>query len=103
MDLDQKGYCMAEYIWIDGMNGVRSKTKVRVLLVTPTYLQPQCRLPAIFGAGEDTEALLSGKLVTRLGTELVFACHRIPNGCKCLVLLLTLSLSTDTRQALQGR
>ena len=35
MDLDQKGYCMAEYIWIDGMNGVRSKTKVGVLLLTP--------------------------------------------------------------------
>jgi len=29
MDLDQKGYSMAEYIWIDGNNGVRSKTKVR--------------------------------------------------------------------------
>ena len=30
MKLDQKGYCMAEYIWVDGTNGVRSKTKVRV-------------------------------------------------------------------------
>ncbi len=37
MDLNQKGYSMAEYIWIDGTNGVRSKTKVRVLLLTPTY------------------------------------------------------------------
>lgn len=37
MDLDQKGYSMAEYIWIDGRNGVRSKTKVRVLLIAPTY------------------------------------------------------------------
>ncbi|MCJ1450884.1 glutamate--ammonia ligase [Mycoblastus sanguinarius] len=27
MGLDQKGYTMAEYIWIDGRNGVRSKTK----------------------------------------------------------------------------
>ena len=31
MGLDQKGYSMAEYIWIDGQNGVRSKTKVRIL------------------------------------------------------------------------
>ena len=29
MTLDQKGGYMAEYIWIDGQNGVRSKTKVR--------------------------------------------------------------------------
>lgn len=27
MKLDQKGSVLAEYIWIDGMNGVRSKTK----------------------------------------------------------------------------
>ena len=38
MGLDQKGYTMAEYIWIDGKNGVRSKTKVRLLLHwDPTY------------------------------------------------------------------
>lgn len=37
MDLEQKGYSMAEYIWIDGQNGVRSKTKVRITLITPTY------------------------------------------------------------------
>ena len=37
MGLDQKGYSMAEYIWIDGKNGVRSKTKVRILLDAPTY------------------------------------------------------------------
>ena len=62
MDLDQKGYSMAEYIWIDGKNGVRSKTKVRILLDAP-HVQPQCTLPAIFGVGEATEALLSGKPV----------------------------------------
>ena len=27
MKLDQKGAVLAEYIWIDGSNGVRSKTK----------------------------------------------------------------------------
>lgn len=63
MGLDQKGYSMAEYIWIDGQNGVRSKSKVRLPLVDP-HVQPQCRLPAIFGAGEAIEALVSGKRVT---------------------------------------
>ena len=42
MNLDQKGFYMAEYIWIDGSNGVRSKTKVRVLLLAP-HVQPQCK------------------------------------------------------------
>ena len=28
MRLDQKGSFMAEYVWIDGHNGLRSKTKV---------------------------------------------------------------------------
>jgi hypothetical protein len=32
LKLDQKGSIMAEYIWIDGSNGVRSKTKVSLLL-----------------------------------------------------------------------
>jgi hypothetical protein len=29
MKLDQKGNAMAEYIWIDALGGVRSKSKVR--------------------------------------------------------------------------
>lgn len=29
MKLDQKGAILAEYVWIDGTNGVRTKTKVR--------------------------------------------------------------------------
>ena len=29
LKLDQKGKCLAEYVWIDGHNGLRSKIKVR--------------------------------------------------------------------------
>ena len=47
MSLDQKGYSMAEYIWIDGSNGVRSKTKVRGVLVAP-HVQPQCKASSYF-------------------------------------------------------
>lgn len=32
MRLDQKGSIMAEYVWIDGHNGLRSKTKVSGIL-----------------------------------------------------------------------
>ena len=28
LDLPQKGAVMAEYVWIDGSNGIRSKSKV---------------------------------------------------------------------------
>ena len=38
--LDQKGATMAEYIWIDGSNGVRSKTKVRDLFCSSTSTTP---------------------------------------------------------------
>ena len=96
MDLDQKGSSMAEYIWIDGKNGVRSKTKVRVQFGSP-HVQPQRKLPAIFGTGEATEALLSGKSVTPwLGKKFDFASQLVPNSCKSLVLLLILSLPTDS-------
>lgn len=63
MGLDQKGYSMAEYIWIDGSNGVRSKTKVRDSPIGPMY-SLNAEWPSIFGAGEVTEALLSGNPVT---------------------------------------
>lgn len=32
MSLDQRGKVMAEYVWIDAVGGVRSKTKVCTLL-----------------------------------------------------------------------
>lgn len=98
MDLEQKGYSMAEYIWIDGQNGVRSKTKVRILLVYP-HVQPQCRLPPIFDAGgEAPEALLSAQRVTPLGlaSSWISALKGSPNSRKCLVLLLIPSLPTDS-------
>lgn len=31
MKLDQKGSAMAEYVWIDAVGGVRSKSRVRNL------------------------------------------------------------------------
>jgi len=34
MKLDQRGAVLAEYVWIDGTNGVRSKTKVCELLLS---------------------------------------------------------------------
>lgn len=38
LDLDQKGIVQAEYIWIDGSNGLRSKTKV----CSPSLVAPRC-------------------------------------------------------------
>jgi hypothetical protein len=31
LQLPQKGKCIAEYVWIDGSNGLRSKCKVRAI------------------------------------------------------------------------
>lgn len=33
MKLDQKGSVLAEYIWIDGSNGIRTKTKVSMMRI----------------------------------------------------------------------
>ena len=49
MELDQKGATMAEYIWIDGSNGVRSKTKVRVLLTCPPTHSLSARFQLFLG------------------------------------------------------
>jgi len=39
MKLDQKGAVIAEYVWIDGSNGVRSKSKVRAKIPHSSFLQ----------------------------------------------------------------
>ena len=38
MKLPQRGRIMAEYIWIDGCNGVRCKSKVRTFPLNSTIL-----------------------------------------------------------------
>ena len=41
MELPQKGFSMAEYIWIDGHGGVRSKTKVRIFVTATRPYHPR--------------------------------------------------------------
>ena len=40
MRLDQRGSILAEYVWIDGSNGVRCKTKVSILHFVDCNLSP---------------------------------------------------------------
>lgn len=37
LDLPQKGNVMAEYVWIDGSNGIRSKSKVSHIFTLPIF------------------------------------------------------------------
>jgi hypothetical protein len=49
LKLDQKGSIMAEYIWIDGSNGVRSKTKVGLISpFVPSTLPHSARVSLVF-------------------------------------------------------
>jgi len=42
LDLPQKGAVMAEYVWIDGSNGIRSKSKVSIFqLSDPSTRSPR--------------------------------------------------------------
>lgn len=41
MKLDQKGKVLAEYVWIDGSNGMRNKTKVSPLYYSQTRRHAQ--------------------------------------------------------------
>lgn len=77
MDLPQKGFSMAEYIWIDGHGGVRSKTKVRIFLTVTRPYHPThslnahalhhffSPLPWAEPVPVSTEALLSDERTTR--------------------------------------
>lgn len=79
MDLNQKGYSMAEYIWIDGQNGVRSKTKVRPLLLAPTYSLNALQLFLVRAKDTNRSAPIGQTGETkRLGTELDFAFNHFP-------------------------
>ena len=99
MSLDQKGYAMAEYIWIDGNNGVRSKTKVRIGVRVPAY-SLNCRSLASCRDDKVPEASLSDHSPWRqcfspcyLSLDLTAADIRIFANFSCI----------DSGQAMQRR
>lgn len=53
LQLSQKGKTIAEYVWIDGSNGLRSKCKVRQKSVVSAPGQRLVRFCARFAAGSN--------------------------------------------------
>jgi glutamine synthetase len=45
LSLDQKGSIIAEYVWIDGSGGIRSKSKVSSTSIPINYTIATCLAP----------------------------------------------------------
>ena len=75
--LDQKGSIMAEYVWIDGHNGLRSKTKVSEDFRDPTTRSLLLRLPAACINGAKDQAVRAHNTLGRIQTF----CLATTEGC----------------------
>jgi hypothetical protein len=83
LDLPQKGKIMAEYVWIDGSNGLRSKSKVS-LFSPPTFLHDALR--HLRHPRKWTSLACNLRLLS-LGEQLAaihLAIHTLDGGCERL-------------------
>ena len=81
MDLDQRGNIIAEYVWIDGSGGIRSKSKVSASPATSTpLLRPSTKLVAstVPGASRRQSARLRGDKMARHGPRVAACCASPP-------------------------